>query len=99
MHQTIRIKKKTGHEYRLAYMAKEVFSLNTRRRKMSVLQPQISPRGAMSIKDFTRWACICRTKVYEEIGAGRLKIHKVGRKTLVSYADAEQWLAARAVDP
>jgi excisionase family DNA binding protein len=67
-------------------------------KKMS-LPLQIPARGAMSIREFTRWACICRTKVYQEISAGRLRIHKVGRKTIISYADAEQWLAARAVDP
>jgi excisionase family DNA binding protein len=60
--------------------------------------PVIVARGAMSINEFTQWASICRTKVYEEIGAGRLRIHKVGRRTLISYVDAERWLATHAVN-
>jgi excisionase family DNA binding protein len=54
-------------------------------------------RGAMSIDDFAVWAGIGRTLVYNEIKAERLRIHKVGRRTLISYADAEFWLSERAI--
>lgn len=37
---------------------------------------------------------ICRTKLYEEIGAGRLKIIKCGRRTLVPAASIQQWMNA-----
>jgi excisionase family DNA binding protein len=51
----------------------------------------------MSIIEFAQWAGIGRTLVYQEIGEGRLAIHKVGRRTIISYADAEEWLKETAV--
>lgn len=49
--------------------------------------------GAMSFVLFLEWASIGRTKAYAEARAGRLKLTKVGAKTLVLRADAEAWLA------
>lgn len=46
----------------------------------------------MSISAFCAWASLGRTKVYEEIGAGRLKTIKVGSRRLVALADANAWL-------
>ena len=51
-------------------------------------------RGAMSVNGFCSWASIGRSKFYEEHAAGRLKVRKIGRKTLVTMADAQAWLAA-----
>ena len=33
-----------------------------------------------------------RSKIYEEIGAGRLKTRKLGKRTLVLHDDATSWL-------
>lgn len=50
--------------------------------------------GAMSIEDFCRWAGIGRSLAYKEIEAGRLRIKKVGRRTLVTLEAARAWLAS-----
>lgn len=54
--------------------------------------------GAMSVNDFLAWASIGRTKFYEECAAGRLRIRKVGRKTVVTMTDAQEWLDALPVE-
>ncbi len=51
-------------------------------------------RGARSLTDFCTWAGIGKTKAYEEIKAGRLKVRKLGAKTLVLDEDARAWLAS-----
>lgn len=51
-------------------------------------------RGAMTVDDFCHWASIGRNKAYEEAKAGRLKMRKIGRKTVITMADATNWLAA-----
>ena len=48
--------------------------------------------GAFTLPQFLNWAQIGRTKAYQEIDAGRLKIRKLGRKTLILRKDAEAWL-------
>jgi hypothetical protein len=49
---------------------------------------------AMSVNEFLDWASIGRTKFYEELASGRLKIRKIGRKSIVTMADAIDWLNA-----
>jgi excisionase family DNA binding protein len=51
-------------------------------------------KRAFSIAEFCDRYGIRRTKTYEEIKAGRLRIVKVGRRSLIKEADAESWLAA-----
>lgn len=55
---------------------------------------QFPARGAMSINDFRTWAGIGRTKIYEEIAAGRLCAVNAGGRTLIPVAAAECWLKA-----
>ena len=43
----------------------------------------------MSIRVFCETYGIGRTKVYEEINAGRLKARKAGRRTIIADDDAE----------
>jgi hypothetical protein len=47
----------------------------------------------MSVTTFGETYDIGRTKTYEEINAGRLKARKVGRRTIITAEDAEEWLS------
>ena len=49
-------------------------------------------QGAFTVDEFMHFARIGRTKLYSEINEGRLKVRKLGRKTLILRADAENWL-------
>lgn len=53
-----------------------------------------SQKGAYSVNEFLSWASIGRTMFYREVNAGRLKINKIGCKTVVTAANAEAWLNA-----
>ena len=59
---------------------------------------EMTDKGAMSVNEFLKWASIGRTKFYDEIASGRLKIRKIGRKSVVSTADAVEWLNALPVE-
>ena len=48
---------------------------------------------AHTVPDFIRRFGIGRTKLYEELNSGRLKARKVGGRTLILEADAQEWLA------
>ena len=48
----------------------------------------------MTVPEFLAWARISRTTFYREAGAGRIKLRKIGAKTVVLRADAEAWLSA-----
>lgn len=61
------------------------------------MQQNISDRGAMSVDDFCAWASIGRAKFYREVGAGRIKLRKIGRKSIVTMSDAQAWLSALPV--
>lgn len=50
--------------------------------------------SAYSIDRFCRRYDIGRSKAYEEIRAGRLKIRKVGTRTLIAHDDATAWFDA-----
>jgi hypothetical protein len=57
-------------------------------------------RRALTIQGFVDRYCISRSKVYEEAAAGRIKLRKVGKKTIITVEDAEKWLAdLPAVEP
>lgn len=45
-----------------------------------------------TLPDFCGRHSISRTAAYREIGEGRLRITKVGRRTLIALPDAEAWL-------
>lgn len=47
-----------------------------------------------TVNEFLEIYKIGRTKFYQEVDSGRLKIRKLGRKTLVLAKDAEAWLNA-----
>jgi hypothetical protein len=58
--------------------------------------PEPGP-GAFDIEGFARWAGVGRTSVFEEAKAGRLIVSKVGRRSIVTYANAKAWLNALPV--
>jgi hypothetical protein len=53
------------------------------------------PKGAMSVNDFAIWAGIGRTTAWKEIREGHLRAVKVSARTIIRFADAENWLATR----
>jgi excisionase family DNA binding protein len=53
---------------------------------------RLAAGGALSIEEVAAWAGIGRGKAYKEIGAGRLKVTKIGRRTIVRAVDAKAWL-------
>jgi hypothetical protein len=46
----------------------------------------------MSVADFCAWASIGRTKLYSEAKSGRIKLRKLGAKTVILRRDADAWL-------
>jgi hypothetical protein len=54
-------------------------------------------RRSSSLQDFCERHTICRRTAYNEIAAGRLKIRKVGRRSIVTDEAEEAWLAALPV--
>jgi hypothetical protein len=57
-------------------------------------RPVATIGGAMTVPEFCRWASIGRTKLYAEVKAGRIKLRKIGAKTVILRADGEAWLNA-----
>jgi hypothetical protein len=49
-------------------------------------------RLAYTIAELVRGTGAGRSKIYEEIAAGRLKVRKLGSRTLVLHGDAMAWL-------
>lgn len=47
---------------------------------------------AYTIPELVRDTGAGRSKIYEEIAAGRLKVRKLGKRTLVLHGDAAAWL-------
>lgn len=47
---------------------------------------------AYPLPEFLKQFGIGRTKAYQEINSGRLKAVKVGKRTLITAADAQTWL-------
>jgi len=47
---------------------------------------------AMSIAEFGEQYGLGRTKTYEELKSGRLRARKIGKRTIITEDDAEDWL-------
>jgi hypothetical protein len=47
---------------------------------------------AFSIQEFSQVYCLGRTKIYEELKSGRLRGRKIGKRTIITEDDAEEWL-------
>lgn len=61
-----------------------------RRRNPDATTPRLSYR----ISEFSQATGICRTRLYEEIAAGRLRTVKFGRSTLIFADDANAFLSS-----
>jgi hypothetical protein len=55
-------------------------------------QQQAVARRAMSVPEFCRRYGPGKTSAYQEIQAGKLRARKVGRRTIITQDDAEDWL-------
>jgi hypothetical protein len=55
-------------------------------------QQQAALRRAMSLPEFCRSYGPGKTSAYQEIQAGRLRARKIGRRTIITQDDAEEWL-------
>ena len=53
---------------------------------------QRARQRAMSIAEFSENYNIGRTKAYEELKSGRLRGRKIGKRTIITEDDAEEWL-------
>lgn len=49
---------------------------------------------AFSVRQFCEMHAIGRTTFYEEVKYGRLRIRKLGKRTLVLREEAERWVGA-----
>lgn len=54
------------------------------------------PTLAYSIAQLCIAASVSRSTVYSEVAAGRLRIAKIGRRSVILAAEADRWLAALA---
>jgi excisionase family DNA binding protein len=54
-------------------------------------QQRRSRQRALSIVEFCERYGLCRTKAYDELKSGRLRARKLGKRTLISIDDAENW--------
>ncbi len=52
----------------------------------------MNERGAFTVAEFSAWARIGRTKLYELIASGELPIVKIGKKTLIRSGDGQALL-------
>lgn len=53
-------------------------------------------KAAYSISEFCNLFSIGKTKTYEEIKEGRLKLTKIGRRSIVTAQAADNWLNSLA---
>lgn len=49
-------------------------------------------RGALTVDEFCGWAAIGRSKFYKEVATGRIRVRKLGRKSIITMPDATAWL-------
>jgi excisionase family DNA binding protein len=60
----------------------------------NVRRSDLITHTALKIEQVIAYAGIGRTKIYQEINAGRLKAIKAGRRTLIMADSLNAWLAA-----
>lgn len=53
--------------------------------------------GVFDIDGFCKWASIGRTRCYSEVKKGRLRLRKLGKRSLILLEDAQAWRASLQV--
>jgi hypothetical protein len=66
------------------------------RRAWSRKSSDLREPRAYSIREYCDPSGIGRSQAYVEIANGRLRIRKVGRRTIIAVEDAEAWFASCA---
>jgi hypothetical protein len=51
-------------------------------------------KGAFTVEEFLAWAAIARSKFYQEVNSGRIRMRKIGRKSVIAFPDAMAWLSS-----
>jgi hypothetical protein len=46
----------------------------------------------MTVPEFCSWARVGRTTLYAEVKAGRIKLRKIGAKSVILRSDGDEWL-------
>jgi excisionase family DNA binding protein len=59
---------------------------------MQTLDNTNYPRAALRVKEACASLSISRSKLYEEVAAGRLKALKAGSRTLIPTTSIDDWL-------
>lgn len=62
--------------------------------EQSVIASQRTELFAVSIPEAVRLTGVGRTRLYTEMGSGRLRYRKCGRRTLILIEDLRDWLLA-----
>jgi excisionase family DNA binding protein len=60
---------------------------------MNIATPACGTPLAHTLREVLRRVPVSRTTIYNEIASGRLRVTKVGRRTLVSDPALQAWLA------
>lgn len=56
-------------------------------------------RLAYTVVELAEAAGLGRTTIYREVKSGRLRLTKIGKRSIITVAEAERWLAAVAGIP
>lgn len=62
-------------------------------------EPQLDIPLAYSISQFSAVTSVSRTLIYAEIQRGRLRLTKIGRRSLILVEDATAWLRGKSSQP
>jgi hypothetical protein len=71
--------------------------MDSTRRISDAEQQRRARQRAMSIAEFCQRYSIGRTKAYEELKSLRLRGRKIGKRTIITEDDAEDWLQSLPV--
>lgn len=71
--------------------------IETQKPKLARLERQTDEALALNVVGAAHLMGICRSTVFAEIAAGRLKARKAGRRTLILRSDIDEWLSSLPV--
>lgn len=52
------------------------------------MNTELGNRGALTVDEFCEWLGVGRSLFYREVAAGRIRLRKIGRKSVVTVPDA-----------